>query len=297
MGWQFNMTSPRNRKPQGVFGKLSASLFLLIFGAAGLFFLIMLSKGIYENARPYFWKSAPCVIQTCELVSEDDYAIAITYGYQFEGRHYLGNRLTPTRQSYSQIDKVNDLKARYPVGSETRCRVNPKSPSESVIQPGNLSIAFFLIIPFVFIVIGFGGIYFTWKPKQDAEISQETVSTTAESKSEKIGAGIGALFAIVGLLIVVLVVIPKALEILDSKNWVETPCQVISSQVRTHHNDDSTTYSVDIHYRYGWEGKQYDSNRYSYISGSSSGYQSKKKIIKQYPAGSETVCFVNPSRP
>jgi hypothetical protein len=72
---------------------------------------------------------------------------------------------------------------------------------------------------------------------------------------------------------------------------------VESSKVRSHSSDDGTTYSVDILYRYQFNGKQYKSNRYGFIGGSSSGRGGKQAIVKQYPPGSEKTCYVNPDDP
>lgn len=62
------------------------------------------------------------------------------------------------------------------------------------------------------------------------------------------------------------------LKIDEAKEWPETSCVVISSQVMSHSDSDGTTYSVDISYSYEVGGREYKSNRYGFMMGSSSGY-------------------------
>ena len=100
------------------------------------------------------------------------------------------------------------------------------------------------------------------------------------------GAGVGYFF-----------IFPAIIKSLNADDWIKTPCMVRSSRVQTHHGSDSTTYSVDIVYVYSFNGRQYRSGQYSFMGGSSSGYQGKAAVVRQYPAGKEAVCYVNPDNP
>lgn len=91
--------------------------------------------------------------------------------------------------------------------------------------------------------------------------------------------------------------IRPALQILDSRGWVERPCVIESSKVRSH-SGDSTTYSVAMRYHYYFRGQSYTSERYRFsIATSSSGRKGKQAVVDRYPPGTETVCFVNPEAP
>jgi len=72
---------------------------------------------------------------------------------------------------------------------------------------------------------------------------------------------------------------------------------VISSEVTSHHSDDGTTYGINILYSYNYNGKEYKSNRYNFIGGSSSGYNSKARIAQKYSPYSKHICYVNPKEP
>lgn len=85
---------------------------------------------------------------------------------------------------------------------------------------------------------------------------------------------------------------------LSAQDWVETPCTILQSEVGVHtSSDDGATYSIDIVYEYTWEGATYQSDRYNFMGGSSSGRRGKESVVGQYPAGSTRVCFVDPRSP
>ena len=64
-----------------------------------------------------------------------------------------------------------------------------------------------------------------------------------------------------------------------ARSWVAADCEVVSSGVETHSDDDGDTYSVEILYRYRFEGREYHSNRYHFFTGSSSGYEGKARVV------------------
>ncbi len=83
-----------------------------------------------------------------------------------------------------------------------------------------------------------------------------------------------------------------------AKDWRETPCVILSSKVGEHRNDKGKrTYSVDITYRYTVGGQQYESDRYNFLGGSSSGRASKAAAVARYPVGAERICYVDPAEP
>ena len=60
--------------------------------------------------------------------------------------------------------------------------------------------------------------------------------------------------------------------------------------MRSHEGDDSTTYSVDIVYRYEVGGRTYRGNRYDFLGGSSSGYEAKQRVVDAHPVGATVTC-------
>ena len=105
------------------------------------------------------------------------------------------------------------------------------------------------------------------------------------------------LFFLVGAAMFTFTFIIPVWKIVQAQKWVETPCTITHSNVKVHDGDDGDTYSVEIHYKYEFGGKEYKSERYHFFHGSSSGKSGKQKVVQKYPRGSERICFVDPNNP
>jgi len=86
-------------------------------------------------------------------------------------------------------------------------------------------------------------------------------------------------------------------ELLQARGWRETPCTILTSEVKTHSDSDGSTYSVEVTYEYLVNDQSYTSSRYKFMRGSSSGYQGKKAIVDRLSPGTKTVCYVNRRNP
>jgi hypothetical protein len=106
-----------------------------------------------------------------------------------------------------------------------------------------------------------------------------------------------SLFFLAGCGFLYLIFVRPVWGIWQARDWEATPCVILSSQVREHDDDDGTTYSVAISYRYQYRGETYRADRYHFYSGSSSGYAGKRAIVDRHPVGSEQTCYVNPADP
>jgi len=83
------------------------------------------------------------------------------------------------------------------------------------------------------------------------------------------------------------------LKLIDARDWTPTPCTILSSEVQSH----GDTFSIEVRFSYNVNDHNYESSRYDFVEGSSSGYDSKAKIVGQIPAGARTTCYVNPRDP
>lgn len=72
---------------------------------------------------------------------------------------------------------------------------------------------------------------------------------------------------------------------------------MLESEVVTDSSGDGSTYSVRVHYRYQVAGQDYESSRYSFVSGSSSGRAAKQRAVDAMPAGAVVPCWVDPDDP
>src|SRR3954467_3279077 len=105
------------------------------------------------------------------------------------------------------------------------------------------------------------------------------------------------LFFLVGAVAFYFTTARPVMRVLASRSWTETTCTVLSSQVGEHSGSASTTYSVDGVYTYSVEGRAFQSDRYGFLGGSSSGRTGKEEIVARYPPGARVPCWVDPAHP
>jgi hypothetical protein len=103
-------------------------------------------------------------------------------------------------------------------------------------------------------------------------------------------------FLVAGLGFTAVFAVP-AWRVVQARSWDPVPCEILESHVASHSGDDGTTYSVEIRYRYEVWGATYEGDRYTFLGGSSSGYEGKREVVERFPAGSEATCWVNPEDP
>lgn len=106
--------------------------------------------------------------------------------------------------------------------------------------------------------------------------------------------GIFALFGGVGLYFFGILPVYRLIR---AQSWQEVPCEVVGSDVAVSSSSDGDTYRVDITFAYRYNGQRYESDRYNFSTGYSSGYEGKKKVVDAYPVGTETVCYVDANDP
>jgi hypothetical protein len=83
-------------------------------------------------------------------------------------------------------------------------------------------------------------------------------------------------------------------QVYQASNWRPTPCTILNSQVASHSGSKgSSTYSVEVRFRYVVDDKEYVGTRYKFMSGSSSGYDGKKEIVDRLSPGTQATCYVN----
>ena len=102
--------------------------------------------------------------------------------------------------------------------------------------------------------------------------SKAALSTRTTSVAVTVFIGFFALFSVVfgGIGLYVATIRPVA-SIIAARSWVATPCTIIASAVTEHRGSEGRpTYSLEITYSYVFKGKPQQSDRYDFLSGSSS---------------------------
>jgi hypothetical protein len=300
--WKFR-SQPGNQA-MGIAGRLFLSLFFLLFLGIGSIFVAFIAHEAYQNARTWFWESAEAEVVSSGIREEKrdskPYVVEIEYTYLFNGQRHTGTRFKPGGEAaFSDYGEAQRLRDAHAVGARVTAYVNSTAPSQAVLKRGQLWLIPLVLFPMIFVAIGAGGIWFAWRGTGKAVPPGRPVVESISERARSPGGGcflIGffSFFLLIGGVIFVFMFVRPVLGILDARNWVETPCVVESSQVRSPSSDDGTTYSVDILYRYEINGREYKSNRYHFMGGSSSGRGAKRAIVREHPPGRETVCYVNP---
>lgn len=297
----------RSSTPTGPIGKVIASLFFLIFLAFGVFFTSLILREAVRNIATWSWQETPCTILSSEVndlndrgKKASDYFVHVHYRYTFEGSGRTSERLTLQSKSFSDYAKATRLAEAFPAGSQRVCFVDSSKPADAVLRKGSAWMLLVVFFPLIFVAIGAGGIWFTWRGKsvRKEEEPKSPISDRATKGKGKRGlVFLFGIFLLMGSVFLYFFFIKPVAGIIQAKNWPEMECVVISSEVRSHDSDDGTTYSVNILYAYEFDGKEHRSNRYGFMGGSSSGHSGKAAIVRQHPRGKKTVCYVNPADP
>lgn len=289
----------RNSKIPGTGGRIGLTLFFLVFFLIGSFFELMTAREFLVRVKRHVWQGVSCkmlqslVEETAD--SDHPYVLRVQYEYQYGGRSYQAASYAIGYRGSDSYDKTTKLAHRYAPGSTQRCYVNPKMPQEAVLSRGSLLFGLILLFPLIFVVIGLGGVICIWRGASDE--SKLKRIAIHRKKKPAVAAVFFGIFAVVGVGVLIPLFVLPMIRILDARDWQSVPCRVLHSEVRSHEGDDSTTYSVHILYEYEFNGRTYRTDRYSFIGGSSSGYKGKRLIVDRYPAGSEALCWIDPTEP
>lgn len=279
-------------------GKGCGTLFFSIFAIMGLVFTAFIVKAGIDTARPYFWDRTDCVIEASAVnESGDGSQFTVRYTYRFNGRPLTGTRFSMGMTSSMNAEKAQRAALRYAPGSPAVCYVNPKSPNESTLERGTPWILLVVLFPLIFVAIGVGGIIGIWRAKP--------FSAKAVSERHRAGGGgtiflriFGLLFICVGGGVLYAMLIHPMLKEAAAAKWPQVPCQIISSRVESHRrNKGGSTYSIEIRYRYEFKGRAYTGTRYNFTTGNSSSRGWRAEAVAKFPAGIQTLCYVNPDDP
>lgn len=288
-----------------------STLFFGVFGLVGVAIFALITSSLLQTVRSYFWEKTPCTIiesrrpgQGPESSSANDFLIR--YRYRAAGRLHTSEQFTVGMKESLDERRIEKLLARYPVGAAADCYVDAKNPDRAVLQRGTLWIGLVLLFPLIFIAVGVFGILNVWRPGllMSLFVSRRRSGSTFTKAAPLIFFGV---FALVGGGFLYFVTVRPLLLFLDARSWPATPCEIVSSSVGTHTSTESgsgsrssrtsTTYSIDITYRYTVGGREYRSDRYEVMGGSSSGRTGKLEVVARYPAGSKATCYVSPKDP
>lgn len=288
-------------KGNGIIGKLIFTGFGLFFAFIGSLFAKQAWQSLQETKAMQQWAQTSCTIISSEVEDDgEDFKLAVSYSYSVEGKTYTaeryGHRTCYTAETLGEIDRV---RKRLAPGKTVGGHYNPAHPAEAVLDLSTVknarrALGFTLLFPAF-------GLFFASIPwlrsrkNKSAQPGMEPKSTECAGKLFMVAFGL--VFALVGLLAFKAMFLTPLQQTREAKAWTEAAATVVSSKVKSHTGDDSTTYSPYIAYRYEINGEDYLGDRYSFIGGSSSGYDSKAAIVGQYPQGRAITIYYDPANP
>jgi len=82
-----------------------------------------------------------------------------------------------------------------------------------------------------------------------------------------------------------------------AQSWPAVEAVVTHSGVKTNHDSDGNTYAFEVLYRYSYEGKQYESDKYKPSEVATSDYSGAARLKDRYRKGSNVTAYVNPDDP
>ncbi len=301
MNIRFNFSSTGGRSTAGGWaGRIGVALFFSIFLVMGLIFAALMVKDISRSHQVARWRSVPCTILSAEGIDnggDNPYAFGVRYHYEIDGQSHTGQRFRRKNYSTGDYADVQTLLDRYPPDSRATCLVNPDDPNDAVLEADSPWMAAMLILPGIFIVIGGGGVWFSLHRRSPG---QKSVPLSASGKQNQLSPGgqvaFFGIFLVAGLLMAIFMG-GWLWKFVDARHWPAVPATVLASRVQSHSDEDGTTYSIDILYSYTVNDKEYRSNRYSFVGGSSSGSTGKQKVVREHPVGKKALCYVDPDDP
>ncbi len=107
------------------------------------------------------------------------------------------------------------------------------------------------------------------------------------------GTLLGAIFMLAGTGAIVPMFFLPLRQIEAARTWRTQTCTVLSSEVVDH----GDTHSIGVRFVYQVDGHPFESDRYSFETGSSSGYAGKAEVVARLPPGAAVTCYVNPQAP
>ena len=125
---------------------------------------------------------------------------------------------------------------------------------------------------------------------------------SSAASDRKLGLGcvipFGLLFATIGLAAFWFITLQPLLRMWASADWAPVECEVVSSELGRKSDSDGTTFRVLVRYRYRWEGREWESDRYGFSEGYTNvGVKAMRAAVAAHPSGLRTVCYVDPEEP
>jgi len=298
-------------KAIGLGGKIVGSIFLGFFVMMGTSFTVMFGGTLWKNIPTLRWETTPCTVISSRVAEQGDganrYALDITYRYAYRGKTYTSDSYQQDYRGSDRYSEVAVLASAYQKGTQATCYVNPSNPTEAILERKTswLFALPFMLIPLLFVAFGVGGIYLIWRGKKkpvrpDGTEAASPISEAPKFRATRLLIPFLGIFCVIGAVTFFFFFLRPMIRSINAARWEKTPCTILHSGITSQTSSGrnrSTTYSLDILYEYTYKGRRYTSNRYGFLSGSSSSRGWREEVVRRLSPGTKSACLVNPSNP
>ena len=249
----------------GIAARVVPSLFLAVFLVLGLLFLWAVLRDIGRTIGSYRWPETECLILDGDVEvpsgGEGDFVYRVSYRWRAGGRDYTGDRLRFGYDGSGDSADAYRLAAAFPPGAVVPCWVDPDDPASAFLEHRSLWYGLVVLFPLVFVAVGGGGLWLIWRHggKRGPGGALVTDSGRPPKPIETLGrkfaggergclAAFFGVFLLAGLGVGWLVIVGPVLGVLRARSWVAADCEVVTSAIATHSDDDGDTYTDIVYF-------------------------------------------------
>jgi hypothetical protein len=144
-------------------GRHGLAALFAVFAAVGGGLLYPLGiRPIARTIDAESWVATPCRVLRAEVRSHrsDDgttYSVYVLYQYEFNGQTYKSDRFGFVGGSSSGYQRKARIVKAYKRAARPICYVDPRNPSQAVLQRGFHAALLVVLLPLVFLLVGVGG--------------------------------------------------------------------------------------------------------------------------------------------
>lgn len=140
----------------------------------GALFIFLMSRSYLRAKEMRDWPVVECVILESSVeerqhdpYSPTEFSHRIAFDYEWEGETYTGDRISLRGVKWSsKRHAAYDSLENYPVGSVSKCSVNPEDPAVAVLELDSLAPLYSIWFPALFVVGGIGMMVAVLRPSK-----------------------------------------------------------------------------------------------------------------------------------
>ena len=85
----------------------------------------------------------------------------------------------------------------------------------------------------------------------------------------------------------------------ETRTWLETPCLIVSSRVQSERPSPNSNlaHRAEIRYAYEFNGQPMTGTKVKRVESATVHEERARAVVAQYPAGTSSICYVNPANP